>query len=161
MDLRVSSWGAAFVRFGCDAGQAAAQAVDRGWPLPGLLEGIPVRTVYSSAERAYRPDTTYEGEIVLFRATSGEGNDEPFASRYTDPLLGWGQRGTRGVRVFDVPGGHSSMLQEPHVQVLADLMQRQIDAVLVGHAPVRPVPKPDLPAAVLERRVLDRSVGRL
>ena len=45
---------------------------------------------------------------------------------------------TRGVRVFDVPGGHSSMLQEPNVQVLAERMQAYIDEALAGE-PARPM----------------------
>ena len=106
------------------------QVLDRGWKLPGLLKEIPVRTVYSFAERDYSPETPFKGELTLFRATSGEGNDEPFTARYVDPLLGWEHRATQGVRFFDVPGGHSSMLQEPEVQVLAEALREQIDEVL-------------------------------
>jgi hypothetical protein len=40
------------------------------------------------------------------------------------------RRTTRGVRVSDAPGGHSSMLQEPHVSVLAERMQSYIDNAL-------------------------------
>jgi thioesterase domain-containing protein len=32
--------------------------------------------------------------------------------------------------VYNVPGGHSSMLQEPNVQVLAENMQAYIDAAI-------------------------------
>jgi FkbH-like protein len=108
--------------------------VDRRLPLPRLLKGIPVRTVYLFAEREYQPQGQFEGELVLFRATatsSGAG-DEPFVERYDDPLLGWGRRATRGVRVLDVLGGHSSMLQEPNVQVLAEQMQSYLDETLAG-----------------------------
>ena len=81
--------------------------LDRGRQLPRALEQIPVRTVYLFAEKNYRPATRFDGELVLFRATRGEGPDEPYIERYEDPLLGWGRRATRGVRVYDVPGGHS------------------------------------------------------
>ena len=76
----------------------------------------------------------FDGELVLFRATAGSGAaaDEPFVDRYDDPMLGWGRRATRGVRVIDIPGGHSSMLQEPHVGVLAEHLQASIDRALGG-----------------------------
>ncbi len=99
----------------------------RGLPLPGKLKRIPVQTVYLFAEKNYRVVTPFDGEVVLFRATSGEGTDEPYIERYSDPLLGWGRRTTCGVRVFDVPGGHSSMLQEPNVQILAEQMRAYIN----------------------------------
>jgi FkbH-like protein len=103
---------------------------DRGLQLPRSLENIPVRAVYQFAERDFRPDGPFDGELVLFRATSGTGSDEPTALRYDDPALGWGRRATRGVRVYDVPGGHSSMLQEPHVGTLAREVQAAIDLAL-------------------------------
>jgi thioesterase domain-containing protein len=103
---------------------------DRGLRLPRSLERIPVRTVYLVAEREFRPDGPFEGELILFRATAGTGADLPFTARYADPVLGWGRRATKGVRVHDVPGGHSSMLQEPHVRALARQIQSRIDLAL-------------------------------
>ncbi len=107
--------------------------LDRGLGLPRFVHKIPVRTAYLFAERDYRPATPLEGELTLFRATCGEGNDEPYVERYSDPLLGWDRRATRGVRAYDVPGGHSSMLQEPNVQVLASHLQSRIDEALADH----------------------------
>jgi thioesterase domain-containing protein len=104
----------------------------RGQDLPRFLHDISVRTVYLFAEQAYRPDTPFDGELALFRATSGAGDDEPYVERYVDPLFGWARRATRGVRAYDVPGGHSSMLQEPNARVLARLMQAHIDDVLAS-----------------------------
>jgi thioesterase domain-containing protein len=104
--------------------------LDRGWRLPRSLEQIPVRTVYLFAEKNYRPVGRFQGQLALFRATRGEGPDEPYIERYSDPLLGWGQRATQGVRAYDVPGGHSSMLQEPHVHILAEQVQACIDQAL-------------------------------
>ena len=108
--------------------------LDRGRNLPSSLKNIPVRTVYLFAEETYRPDGIFGGNLVLFRATHGEGHDEAYVDRYLDPLLGWGRRAQRDVLVHDVPGGHSSMLQEPHVQVLADQLQMAIDDVLADVA---------------------------
>ena len=89
-----------------------------------------MRTVYLFAEKSYRPTGVLDGELILFRATEGIENDEPYVNRYSDPLFGWGRRATQGVRAYDVPGGHSSMLQEPNVEVLASHMQAIIDKVL-------------------------------
>ena len=33
-------------------------------------------------------------------------------------------------RFYEVPGGHSSMLQEPHVRILAEQLQYSIDEAL-------------------------------
>ena len=106
--------------------------LDRGQRLPRLLRHVPVRTVYLFAEKDYRPMGLFDGEILLFRATSGEGRDEAYIERYEDPVLGWGYRATRGVRAYDVPGGHSSMLQEPHVQILAAQLQVSVDEVFAA-----------------------------
>ena len=105
--------------------------LDRRLEPPRFLEHIPVRTVYLFAEKSYRPSGVFEGELILFRATEGENNDEPYINRYSDPLFGWGRRASQGVRAYDVPGGHSSMLQEPNVQVLAGHMQAIIEKALI------------------------------
>jgi FkbH-like protein len=109
----------------------------RGYDLPRLLQQISVRTVYLFAEKNYRPSDSFNGELLLFRATRGVGDDEPYVERYADPLLGWGRRATRGVRVYDVPGGHSSMLQEPHVRILGELLRLSIARAFGDRPPVR------------------------
>jgi thioesterase domain-containing protein len=114
--------------------------LDRGRRPPRALGQVPLRTVYQFAERDYRPEGRFGGELTLFRATAGIGPDEPYIERYDDPLLGWGRRAVVGVHAFDVPGGHSSMLQEPHVEALADRLQSCIDAALLGESARRPEP---------------------
>jgi thioesterase domain-containing protein len=79
------------------------------------------------------PKRPYPGEVVLFRATKKDAcfdgtviDDTPYIDLFQDPELGWRDKaGT--VHVHDVPGGHSSMLQEPHVKDMAELIQRHID----------------------------------
>ena len=97
--------------------------LERGFPLPPWARNLSVRTVYLIAESRYRPRSTTRHEIVLFRATIGEGDDEPYAQLYEDPLLGWQSRSDGGVLAIDVPGGHSSMLQEPNVLALAEELE--------------------------------------
>ena len=92
-------------------------------------------------------------EIVLFRATSGKGTEEPYAYRYVDPLLGWGPRTIKRVKVADVPGGHGTMLQEPNVKVIADVIKTWLDAEDRGQpVSLRSVPAPARPADGNERR---------
>ncbi len=122
-------------------------AMDRGRRPPRALGVVPLRTVYLHAEREYRPEGRFDGELVLFRATAGVGPDEPYIERYDDPLLGWGRRTTGGVRAFDVPGGHSSMLQEPHVEALADRLQSCIDEALGREEAQSPEPALAAPSA--------------
>lgn len=118
--------------------------LDKKLPLPPFLHNIPVRTTFLFAENEYVPDALYQGEVVLFRATEVNNDqvditlfgrtqidDEPYVNIYSDPLLGWGKRVSEGVKVYDIPGGHSSMLQEPNVQVMAEKMQAYIDAALL------------------------------
>ncbi len=114
--------------------------LDRGLQPPRALGRIPVRTAYLFAERSYRPAGRFEGELTLFRATTGIGPDEPCVEKYEDTLLGWDRRAAGGVRAIDVPGGHSSMLQEPNVEALAEQLQSCIDAALADEPSPRRQP---------------------
>lgn len=98
-----------------------------------------VRAHYLFAELDYAPDTPLAGELLLFCATEGEGSDQPYREIYADPLLGWAPRTTQRVRAYEVPGGHSSMLQEPHVQGVAKLMQTYLDGAAADsdHTPTK------------------------
>jgi FkbH-like protein len=119
--------------------------LDRGLSPPGLAREISVRRVYLFAEKDYRPSGVFDGELTLFRAMEGEGADEPYIKRYRDPLFGWGRRATRGVRVYDVPGGHSSMLQEPNVEILAGHLQATVNESLESRRVDQHTPAPVAP----------------
>jgi hypothetical protein len=87
--------------------------------------------LYEAAHRAHRPEGLFTGgDVVLFRATAGNGaeDDVPFGEKYSDCILGWGRRVADDVILVRVPGGHTSLLQTPHVEVLAGALQRAIDA---------------------------------
>ncbi|MHB8814203.1 MAG: non-ribosomal peptide synthetase [Steroidobacteraceae bacterium] len=108
-------------------------SLDRGRRPPKLIGRVSATITYLYAQRGYRPGRQLEeGELVLFRATRGDGIDAPFVDFYEDPLLGWSGLSRHGVRAVDVPGGHTSMLQEPHVEVLARRMQDAIDESPAG-----------------------------
>jgi len=100
--------------------------LNRGWTPPAILR-TSVRTTYVFAEQDYAPETALNTEILLFRATQETDKDQPYREIYADPLLGWGRIPSQKVQVHDVAGGHSSMLQEPYVQELAQLMQAYLD----------------------------------
>jgi amino acid adenylation domain-containing protein len=119
---------------------------DRSVALPFFLQQIPVRVVLKFAEKGYVPDARYNGEVMLFRATQKSSvfddtdiDDTPYCEIYGDPLLGWEKRVTQGVKVYDTPGGHSSMLQEPNVQVIAREMQTYIDAAIAHYEQSSPL----------------------
>ena len=57
-------------------------------------------------------------------------DDIPYQMVYGDFALGWGRRVTEDVTVVAVPGGHSSVLQDPHVRTLARLLQDMIDGAM-------------------------------
>ena len=46
---------------------------------------------------------------------------------FLDPDLGWSELAPGGLEIHDVPGNTFSMLQEPHVQVLAEKLRDCID----------------------------------
>lgn len=56
---------------------------------------------------------TYNGRIAVFRARK-----QP-RQRIRDVSLGWGKLALAGVDVYFIPGGHTSVLQEPYVEGLA------------------------------------------
>jgi thioesterase domain-containing protein len=108
--------------------------LDRHWALPDWVRALDVRSVYGVAEAEYRPRRSLREEIVLFRASEGQGAEEPYIRLYEDPLLGWGKRSRIGVRAFDVPGGHGTMLSEPHVAAIAEILRSLLASV--GAEPV-------------------------
>ncbi len=89
--------------------------------------------LYNFAHEEHTPTGVFSGgDVVLFRATQDQGfdGDQPTRELCVDPLFGWQQRVQEPVKAIDVPGGHSSALQEPYVDLLAQEMQRCIDMAL-------------------------------
>ena len=66
--------------------------------------------------------SVYRGKVTLFRGSQGEGVDQPNIERTEDPLLGF-EKWVEDVAVYDIPGGHYSLLQEPNVKVLAEKIE--------------------------------------
>jgi non-ribosomal peptide synthetase component F/thioesterase domain-containing protein len=86
--------------------------------------------MFTAIGRRYTPKP-YAGRIHLFRA---EGRTREFGA---DPNLGWDEVARDGVEVHSVPGKHVTILNKPHVDTLAKLL----DQCLVGVAPSSPETK--------------------
>ena len=106
-----------------------------GFPLPFFLKNIPVSTIYANARRKYSPQQ-FIGQLVLFRATEAKKDDSlpfddtPVRMITSDPKFGWGKRATQGVHIEDVPGGHSTMLQNPNVLVLGKKIENLLERMI-------------------------------
>ena len=124
---------------------ASLVGLDSKHPLPQDLGGpefLPqnIRRIYKLNDQAakdYVPQV-YLGRVTLFKATDIPTHHLTSGATATSrryPLLGWDKIAVRGVEVHSVPGAHSfegSMLNEPHVRVLAEklkacLEQAQVD----------------------------------
>lgn len=100
----------------------------RGRPWPSSLPQLSVREIYDSAEARYVPKLLSNAGVVLVRAQSGFDFDQPYREVYADDKFDWGTV-AQDLTVIDVRGGHSSMLQEPFVESLANaLIPRLLNA---------------------------------
>jgi thioesterase domain-containing protein len=102
-------------------------ALDRGRAVPRIARGMSVMSVLGFARNDYVPERLLGAKALLIRSTEGEGTDEPTVKLTDDPLLDWGGRVKGELEVTDVPGGHSSLLHEPEVEVLATYLAGQIE----------------------------------
>jgi amino acid adenylation domain-containing protein len=70
----------------------------------------------------YRP-LPYQGQITLFRSAEAQ------AKHHSDARLGW-EKLAAAVEVHLTPGTHFSMLREPHVRTLAQMLKTSLPAVV-------------------------------
>jgi acyl transferase domain-containing protein len=85
--------------------------------------------MYEVAHREHEPNGVVSCSFVaLYRATEGDGTsaDEAYGDIYSDDWLGWRPRVAGPIALVDVPGGHTSLLQEPHVKSLANAMESHL-----------------------------------
>ena len=83
-------------------------------PLPVRLQDT--LKMFNAVALLYRPEP-YPGRITLFKAA------EEAAGYGPDPEMGWGGLALGGVEVFEVPGDHMSILDQPRVAELADRLR--------------------------------------
>ena len=67
------------------------------------------------AVRNYKPQP-YAGKVILFRAS-----EQPIGIN-PDATLGWGPVGIEDLEIHEIPGHHGSILFEPRVGKLADVL---------------------------------------
>ncbi|MES1245844.1 MAG: amino acid adenylation domain-containing protein [Acidobacteriota bacterium] len=104
------------------------EEVDTAW-LRNLLADIESRI---RAVRLYQP-RAYAGPISLFRPRGdGTGAGTGAASAPPPPLPGWIDDGFPGVRVHSVSGRHETMLNEPWVAELAEILGAESLALAAG-----------------------------
>jgi amino acid adenylation domain-containing protein len=92
--------------------------LNRGGEVLHALEYHAMREVNDEAERIYAPQV-YPGEVILFKAA----NPVDAHTSYVEHDGGWGKLAAGGMEIYDVPGDHLSILQEPNVKVLAEQLK--------------------------------------
>jgi thioesterase domain-containing protein len=102
------------------------RVLDGGRQWPRLVPELSIREIYESAEAGYQPQPLLGAGVLLVRAQKGEGGDTPYRDIYADDTFGW-RAVVADVVAVDVDGGHSSLLQEPHVASLASLLRERLD----------------------------------
>lgn len=95
--------------------------------------------------RSYLPQP-YAGAVTLFRARC-----QPLApAAWHERDMGWGCLPRGGVKVIDIPGNHSSLLEEPYVCTLARQLRAVLDDAMAASRSPRsalPAPRPPIGAA--------------
>ena len=123
------------------SGSASGTAVDGTAPEVEQVDGDGGYT-YASDVSAHR--LVVRDVCVINELRSADPIDyDAIREIYTDDLLGWQIHVQPTVTAIDVPGGHSSALQEPCVGVLAKHMQRCLRSVLIRHAKENSLPSND------------------
>jgi len=97
-----------------------------GLPLPQACQSFAYREKQDeenevNMEWVFAPKGVYPDRVTLFRAIENTG--------FVDPDLGWSELTPGGLEIHDVPGDTYSMLEEPHVQGLAEKLRDCIDRV--------------------------------
>jgi hypothetical protein len=81
--------------------------------LPRALQNV--KKCNFLAAKLYRPKP-YAGRITVFQATDR-------LSHPIDPQITWKHLALGGVDAFEVPGDHLTLVDEPHVRVLAEKLK--------------------------------------
>ena len=89
-----------------------------GRSLPAGLRYLHVEEAHKRALRRYTVKF-YPGKITLLRAA----NVRETVGTRRNPTLGWETLAGGGLEIHDVPGGHTSMFEEPNVGTLAETLK--------------------------------------
>ncbi|MET0283871.1 MAG: beta-ketoacyl synthase N-terminal-like domain-containing protein [Polyangiales bacterium] len=109
-----------------DALRAAAPKIaERIWEPPVAMGAV--GDAWDRWILDYQP-TPYDGDAVLFRVRADRSRGELDYSE--DEQNGWGGVVTGGIEIIDVPGSHTSIVEEPHVRALAQSVRNVLDRAL-------------------------------
>jgi thioesterase domain-containing protein len=86
--------------------------------LPRALKDVREAINQAGMQYALRP---YAGAVTLFCAS------EKSLRGVRDPNRGWKSLAGGGLEVYEIPGGHVSILAEPQVRLLAEHLQACLD----------------------------------
>jgi len=93
-----------------------------GKPMPFEVRDFWLTQSFLKSARRYPPGV-YPGKLTVLRATQV---DPELLG--VGPELGWSEFAKGGIQAFDVPGDHHSLLQEPHIGVLAATLKECLEA---------------------------------
>ncbi|HEU5380543.1 MAG TPA: amino acid adenylation domain-containing protein [Ktedonobacteraceae bacterium] len=88
-----------------------------------------------TAEYNYCPQKSYPNKITLFKSREmtqefmREIQDWDLKCDLSDQTMGWGTFSSQPVEVHLVPGDHFLIVEEPHVQVVAEQLGRDLDRI--------------------------------
>jgi thioesterase domain-containing protein/acyl carrier protein len=97
------------------------QRVDVKRPLPYTLRNFHMREASSHALDSYSLQV-YPGSMTLFQVNR-ESRFEGVGFQEVDPQMGWGKWVAGSLDIQDIEGSHASVLQEPHVKLLAEKLK--------------------------------------
>jgi thioesterase domain-containing protein len=90
-----------------------------------LVRGL-LQVFRTQSQIDYLPHNTSPTPICLFRSQDGIPEQEDYPHIFQKPAWGWNQFSDGEVKSYTVPGGHISMMSEPHVKVLAQQLQKSL-----------------------------------
>jgi thioesterase domain-containing protein len=93
---------------------------------PRFVPSLSVRQIYDCAQARYTPKPLPITSILLVRAQTGEGDDTPYRDIYADEAFGWNT--IARLKVVDVDGGHSTMLEDRFVDSVAKALLPYLEA---------------------------------
>ena len=90
-----------------------------------VVRGL-VQVYQTQSQIKYEPQNTYSAPITLFRAKEVNSEQQNSSTLSVEPTWGWNQFSNPEVEIHIVPGNHISMMSEPHVQILAEKLQKSL-----------------------------------
>jgi amino acid adenylation domain-containing protein len=71
---------------------------------------------------------SYPGKLTLLRTADAERDDDAVGIEY-DPEFGWTDIFEGGLEIHHIPGSHLSLLEEPHISVVAERLKECLNQV--------------------------------